>query len=76
MGSTPLRLTPAEEHLVGVAVDDVDPAAAGERAAAGLDPPDDIHASGTYRRRIGAALVARALARAISEAQGGTAHRG
>jgi carbon-monoxide dehydrogenase medium subunit len=72
MGSTPLRLTPVERQLVGTAVDDLDLAAAGELASAGLEPPDDIHASGTYRKRIGATLVARALARAIADAEAGS----
>ena len=43
----------------------------GRLAMADTDPPDDIHATGTYRKRIGSALVSRALARAIKEA-----HRG
>ena len=34
-----------------------------------LDPTDDLHASGAYRRRVAAVVLRRALASAISEAQ-------
>jgi carbon-monoxide dehydrogenase medium subunit len=38
--------------------------AMGEHAAAQIDPPDDLHGSAGYRRRLTATLVARALAEA------------
>jgi carbon-monoxide dehydrogenase medium subunit len=38
--------------------------AAGELAAAAIDPPSDGHASGDYRKRLAATLVTRALAEA------------
>ena len=38
--------------------------AMGEHAAAQIDPPDDTHGSGEYRRRLTATLVSRALAEA------------
>jgi carbon-monoxide dehydrogenase medium subunit len=38
--------------------------AMGEHAASQIDPPDDTHGSGEYRRRLTAILVARALAEA------------
>jgi carbon-monoxide dehydrogenase medium subunit len=38
--------------------------AMGEYAAGQIDPPDDTHGSGEYRRRLTATLVARALAEA------------
>jgi aerobic carbon-monoxide dehydrogenase medium subunit len=39
-------------------------AAMGEHAAGQIDPPDDTHGSGDYRRRLTATLVSRALAEA------------
>ncbi len=38
--------------------------AMGEHAAGQIDPPDDTHGSGQYRRRLAATLVSRALAEA------------
>jgi aerobic carbon-monoxide dehydrogenase medium subunit len=69
MGSTPLRADAAERQLAGSAPDGLDLGGLGRLAVAGLEPPGDIHASGDYRRRVGAALVSRALARALDEAQ-------
>jgi carbon-monoxide dehydrogenase medium subunit len=43
----------------------------GEAVAAALEPPDDIHASGRYRRRVAARLVPRVLRKAIEEATRG-----
>jgi len=70
MGSTPLRARAAERRLTGARPDDLDLEEVGQLAVADCDPPDDVHASGSYRRRVGAALVSRALARAMREAQG------
>jgi carbon-monoxide dehydrogenase medium subunit len=36
----------------------------GEHAAGQIDPPDDTHGSGEYRRTLTATLVSRALAEA------------
>ncbi|HEX4658979.1 MAG TPA: xanthine dehydrogenase family protein subunit M [Streptosporangiaceae bacterium] len=69
MGSTPLRAGVAERHLAGASPDDLDLDELGRLAVADLEPPGDIHASSGYRRRVGAALVSRALARALDEAQ-------
>jgi aerobic carbon-monoxide dehydrogenase medium subunit len=44
--------------------------AAGELAAAQIDPPSDDHASGTYRKRLAATLVARALEEAVGREPG------
>jgi carbon-monoxide dehydrogenase medium subunit len=71
MGSTPLRATDAEGALVGTSVGDVDVEEVGRTAAAATDPPEDIHASAAYRRRVGGVVVARAVRRAIEEASGG-----
>jgi carbon-monoxide dehydrogenase medium subunit len=70
MGSTPLRAPLAEAGLAGSATEDVDVEEVGRAAAAETDPPDDIHASAAYRRRVGGVVVARALRSAIEEARG------
>lgn len=56
-------------HLVGTSVD----AAALDVVAgllSGLDPPDDIEVSGTYRRRVAVTLARRALSDAFDHARG------
>ncbi len=68
LASVPLRAEVAEGAVVGTAVADLDPAEIGRLATADLAPPADIHASSRYRRRVGAALVAKAFARALGEA--------
>ncbi|HVV31329.1 MAG TPA: xanthine dehydrogenase family protein subunit M [Mycobacteriales bacterium] len=70
MGPVPIRLHPLEQELVGSPTASTDLDAVARDAVAGLDPPDDVHASGGYRRRVAAVLVARALARALQEAEG------
>jgi len=45
-------------------------AAAAARIAAGLEPADDVHASGKYRRRLVRVLTARALREACARAAG------
>jgi aerobic carbon-monoxide dehydrogenase medium subunit len=47
---------------------DDDPDESAARIAEGLDPPDDVHASGTYRRRLARVLTARALREASARA--------
>jgi carbon-monoxide dehydrogenase medium subunit len=71
MGSAPLRASEAEAALTGSSAGEVDVDEIGRTAAAGTDPPDDIHASAAYRRSVGAVVVARALRRAIEEARSG-----
>ena len=69
MGSTPRRATAAELELEGSAIAEVDPDEVGRLAMAGLESVlDDQHGSAAYRRRVGAAMVARAWAQAGSEA--------
>jgi carbon-monoxide dehydrogenase medium subunit len=70
MGSTPLRAPQAEAGLAGSSTGDVDVEEVGRAAAAETDPPDDIHASAAYRRKVGGVVVARALRTAIEEAKG------
>jgi carbon-monoxide dehydrogenase medium subunit len=70
MGSTPERATAAEEAAVGTAAADLDPDDVGQAAVAALESvPTDLHGSAGYRRRVGAAMVSRALRRAIEEAR-------
>jgi carbon-monoxide dehydrogenase medium subunit len=64
VGSTPLRLTAAEQALAGKAVDQAAIREAVSAATASIDPPGDIHAPGDYRRALLGVLLERALARA------------
>jgi carbon-monoxide dehydrogenase medium subunit len=72
MGPTPLRATAAEEALTGsvataVAADEI-----GRLAVSDLtEVPSDLHGSADYRKRVGAAMVERALREAIEEATRG-----
>jgi carbon-monoxide dehydrogenase medium subunit len=68
VGGTPYRATAAEAALVGADPATADLTEIGRMATSELEPPDDIHASGGYRKSVGAVLVSRALARAIEEA--------
>jgi carbon-monoxide dehydrogenase medium subunit len=68
VGSTPVRARAAEAALVG-SVGGTDLRDAAQLAVADLDPPSDLHAPGSYRRKVAAVLVARALDRALTEAR-------
>jgi carbon-monoxide dehydrogenase medium subunit len=57
------RVVLADPRLLN---DDPDESAA--RIAESLDPPDDVHASGAYRRRLARVLTARALREAAARA--------
>jgi aerobic carbon-monoxide dehydrogenase medium subunit len=66
------RVVLADPELAGATADeDLDAAAA--RIAERLEPPDDVHASGEYRRRLARVLVARALRQARARATGAAA---
>jgi carbon-monoxide dehydrogenase medium subunit len=70
VGPAPLRVTAAEQALVGE-----QPGAglfrrAGDIAAQAVEPPADIHASAGYRRHLTGVLVRRALATAESRIKG------
>ncbi len=70
LGSTPLRAPAVETALAGSRPPDPDGLLElGKLAMRDVDPVDDVHASAAYRRRVGAHLVARTLARALQEAQ-------
>jgi carbon-monoxide dehydrogenase medium subunit len=66
--STPIRASAAEQALISAGAG-ADLAEVGREAAAPLDPSDDIHASGAYRKQVAAVVVWRALNTAIEEAR-------
>lgn len=69
LGSTPLRGTPAERAVAGRPVGDIAAAEFGRLALSELaDIPADPQGSADYRRRVGAAMVARAWTDATTEA--------
>ena len=69
LGSTPERAHAAEAEIAGSPIIDVEPDAVGRLAVAGLESvPADAHGSSEYRKRVGAAMVARAWASAAAEA--------
>ena len=61
VGDRPLRLAAAEAEVNGKAVDLTVSERAGVAASAAVNPPDDIHASGAYRRSLIGTMVERAL---------------
>ncbi|MCV7257629.1 FAD binding domain-containing protein [Mycobacterium shimoidei] len=69
LGSTPLRASAAERAVVGTPARDLTPTDVGELAMSGLDDvPTDLQGSAEYRRKVGAAMVARAWTQASTEA--------
>jgi aerobic carbon-monoxide dehydrogenase medium subunit len=68
MASTPVRAPDAEAALVGRQPSSADLAEIAQLAAVATEPSDDVHASGGYRKQVGAHLVERALGRALEEA--------
>jgi carbon-monoxide dehydrogenase medium subunit len=64
VAATPVRAPEAEAALLAGA----DAAEVGRLAADGLDPGDDVHASGAYRKQVAGVIVRRALTQAIQEA--------
>ena len=70
MDPTARRATTAEAALVGTDADAVDVEAIGNATVADAEPTDDLHASGHYRKRVGAHLATRALTLALGEARG------
>jgi aerobic carbon-monoxide dehydrogenase medium subunit len=67
VGATPVRVTAAEEALIGQAA--LEPAfeAAAQSARQGIDPSNDIHANEEYRRAVAATLTKRALRAALQK---------
>jgi len=68
VGGTVQRATGAEAALIGSSLDDDEIEAAAREAAAGTDPPGDIHGSAEYRRHLVRVLTARALGEAAAHA--------
>jgi carbon-monoxide dehydrogenase medium subunit len=69
LGPTPLRASAAEKQVLGSVAGEIDAEELGRLAVADLDGIlDDDHGPAEYRRRVGAAMVARAWTSAISEA--------
>jgi carbon-monoxide dehydrogenase medium subunit len=62
----PLRLPAAEAELNGRAIDESTIATAEAAASASVNPDDDIHASGAYRKALVGTMVERALKAAAS----------
>jgi carbon-monoxide dehydrogenase medium subunit len=78
LGQTPLRASAVEASLVGVPAADLRTDARareiGQAAMADLDSvPSDLRGPASYRKRVGAAVVAAAWRRAINEAAAGAA---
>jgi carbon-monoxide dehydrogenase medium subunit len=72
LGSTPERAAVAEAEVVGRRVAEVEAAEVGRLAVSGLEAvASDLHGSAAYRRRVGAAMVARAWTAATAEARDG-----
>lgn len=72
LGSTPERATTAEAELAGRPVAEIEPEEIGRLAVTGLESvPSDLHGSERYRRKLGAAMVARAWTAAAAEARRG-----
>ncbi|MCX5044268.1 xanthine dehydrogenase family protein subunit M [Aldersonia sp. NBC_00410] len=69
LGPSPVRATETETDLVGRSADEIAAEEVGGSALSTLESiPSDIHGSAEYRRRVGAAMVARAWQRAVQEA--------
>ena len=72
LGPTALRADSAEASALGISARDINPAEIGRAAVADLDSvPSDLHGTAGYRKKVGAALVARAWEKAIREAANG-----
>lgn len=66
VGLRPIRAASAERSLMGGAPSPNAFADAGRLVSAAVDPPDDIHATGGYRKRLVGVLTARALTAALA----------
>uniref|UniRef100_A0A5Q5CMY5 Carbon-monoxide dehydrogenase (Acceptor) n=1 Tax=Mycobacterium sp. (strain JLS) TaxID=164757 RepID=A0A5Q5CMY5_MYCSJ len=68
LGSTPLRGVDGEQAVVGTRVSDISTDEIGRLTLAAVtDVPADLQGSASYRRRVGAAMVSRALASAVAQ---------
>jgi carbon-monoxide dehydrogenase medium subunit len=66
MAQTPCAAVQAEKALAGQTASKLDLAAISSLAVADTEPWDDIHATGAYRRIVGARLAARVLRKALA----------
>jgi aerobic carbon-monoxide dehydrogenase medium subunit len=66
VADTPLRLNAVEQVLNGNKVDEGTIAKAEAAASASVDPADDIHSSGAYRKALVGVMVERALRDAVA----------
>jgi len=66
VGDRPLRLTAVEDSINGSRVNETLIAKAEAAASAAVEPPDDIHASGAYRKALVGVMVERALKNAMT----------
>jgi carbon-monoxide dehydrogenase medium subunit len=74
VGSTSVRAAAAEQALQGRSPDSLRPdelKEVAQLAVRDLDPPTDVHATGRYRRDVGAVLVGRTVTAAAKEAANG-----
>jgi aerobic carbon-monoxide dehydrogenase medium subunit len=69
VADVPLRLTAVEDVLNGRNIDDAPIAEAEAAASAAVDPADDIHATGDYRKTLIGVMVERALRSASGSRQ-------
>jgi carbon-monoxide dehydrogenase medium subunit len=69
VADVPLRLTAVEGVLEGRKIDDAIIAQAEAAASTAVDPADDIHASGAYRKHLVGVMVERALCSAQARSQ-------
>ena len=70
VGDYPLRLVAVEHLLEGGKIGDAAIAKAEAAASAAVEPADDIHASGAYRKTLIGVMVERALRDAVNRADG------
>jgi carbon-monoxide dehydrogenase medium subunit len=70
VGPRPIRAEPAESALLGERPGPELLRQAAERAVEGLRPPSDLHGSSEYRRDVARVQVHRAVAGALSRAEG------
>jgi carbon-monoxide dehydrogenase medium subunit len=70
LGPKPFRATAVERALAGKAASPRLIANAARRAADGIEPLSDLHASGEYRREMAGVFARRAIERALARAAG------
>jgi carbon-monoxide dehydrogenase medium subunit len=70
VGATAQRMALTEQAMIGTS-DDLDLAEVAQIAHSELSPPEDLHATANYRKRVGAVTVRRALKTALAEARRG-----